>query len=525
MLRRPLPRLLFAVALFATAVVAQSGAQGSAQNPAPSGESVEAPTPPPPAWLTRGIELLESEDPVEAWRAFRDAPELEQPVPRSIGLGRSHLMLGNSSYALAYAERALGAAPQRQDAMALTVRALIRARAFDEAVRRARAFVARSEPALAELLAARGSALFRVQRTDDAAAVYRQVVALQSGNAEAHLRLGSGLLPPRKVTVPLDLRLAVGALTAGDRAHAIELLERVLQKQPTHPIAHRLLGETLFAERTANSMALQDEAFARLRDLLPKPDVRGLPIATFVPGYQQLGKARRAVVDRTAALFRSQLEKLVAVGGRHDLLHELERTTDANARSNLRGQRTFDGRVWDDVRGVGGMQAATGIEALDEAATFGFDTFAHEVAHQVHFFTFSPLQRARIRSLYRRAMAEQRCLDYYAASNEAEYFGQGVEAFVSLAKRPGSETTHGHTRFELKRIDPDLHDFIAGLVDFDPLEEPVLRERLLDAAVFVAIRCGRPEDAVVAAGMMREGRRRTHLIELAVRAERDQRSY
>jgi len=35
MLRRPLPRLLFAVALFATAVVAQSGAQGSAQNPAP----------------------------------------------------------------------------------------------------------------------------------------------------------------------------------------------------------------------------------------------------------------------------------------------------------------------------------------------------------------------------------------------------------------------------------------------------------------------------------------------------------
>jgi hypothetical protein len=270
---------------------------------------------------------------------------------------------------------------------------------------------------------------------------------------------------------------------------------------------------------------MQDEAFAALRRAVPRPDVRGLPIATFVPGYRQLAPERRSVVERTAGVFKKQLEKLVAVGGRHDLLHELERTTDSDVRRNLRGRRTFDGRIWDDVRGVGGMHAATGIEALDEAATFGFDTFAHEVAHQVHFFSLLPLQRARIRSLYRQAMAERRCLDYYAASNEAEYFGQGVEAFVSLAKRPGGETTHGHTRFELKRIDPDLHDFIAGVVDFDPLADPTARAAVLTAAVAVALRCGRPDDAVTAASMMEPGAQQRQLLTEALEARRRARCY
>jgi hypothetical protein len=177
------------------------------------------------------------------------------------------------------------------------------------------------------------------------------------------------------------------------------------------------------------------------------------------------------------------------------------------------------------VRGVGGLVAATGIEALDEAASFGFDTFAHEVAHQVHFFAFTPLQRARIRALYKQAMAQNRCLDFYAASNEAEYFGQGVEAFVSLAKRPGAETTHGHTRFELLRLDPDLHTFVAELVDHDPLAAPGRREHVLAAAIAVALRCGRLDDAETALSMMMPGPRRDELRQAWVAAARQFRAF
>ncbi|MBX3462453.1 MAG: hypothetical protein KF830_04740 [Planctomycetes bacterium] len=496
-------RLLLAVLGPAVATAAQSPAPGG-------GGAVRSP------WLQQGDALLEREDPLGAWQAFRRARLDDAPLqPTQVGLGRTHLMLGNSAFAVSYAEAALLAEPGSQEAMALCIRALIRARAFDDAVARAGAFVARLLDPGPELLAAHASALFRVQRIDDAATAYRDVLALDPMHAEGHLRLGSGLLPPVEVRVADDLRRAVAIAEAGDHRGAIELLRRVLVREPGHPIAHRLLGEWLLAGRTAQSMAAADPAFRELAAAAPRPDVRHLPVAQFVRGYERLPPGRRAVVDRTAALFGSHLGRLVAIGGRHDLLLELERTTDAGSRANLRGRRTFDGRVWDDVRGVGGIQAATGIEALDDAANFGFDTLAHEVAHQVHLYVFTPLQRARIRALYQQALAEGRCLDYYAASNEAEYFGQGIEAFVSLGKRPGGETTHGHTRFELVAVDPALHDFIAGLVDHDPLQRTGVRERLLAAAVAVAIRCGRAAEAVTAAGMMSPGPDRERLLAAA----------
>lgn len=499
------------------------GGLAAAQQPAPAVEI--APAALRSAWVDLGKGLLDVEDPLAAWRVYRGAtPVGDEHVERDLGLGRSHLMLGHAGRATRFAERSLAAAPERQDAMALTVRALIRDRRFDDAVRRAGVFVARAASPSADLLASRGSSLFRVQRTDDAADVYREVVALDRDHAEAHLRLGSGLTPPVVVEVSPGLLAAAEALDAGDRAAAVERLRAVLATEPGNPIAHRLLGETLFAERTAQCMAMQSDAFQRLARHLSPPDVAGLRVAEFVPGYRGLSASRRAVVDRVAALFGSRLAKLIQVGGRHDLLVELERTTDDAAREGLRGRRTFDGRVWDDVRGVGGLRAATGIEALDEAATFGFDTFAHEVAHQVHFFTFSPLERARVRSLYKAALAEDRCLDYYAASNEAEYFGQGVEAFVSLAKRPGGETTHGHTRWELERVDPKLYAFIATLVDFDPLMDPERRRPLLEASVEAALRCGRPEDARLAVERLPRGAARERLSDAVEQADRELRS-
>lgn len=511
-LRRWLLPLLQAFALASLWLPSSAGAQEPGPAPGLDGSAAAA-------HVRHGRSLLEAEDPVAAWEAWRRAAQHgAEPAEWTLGLGRTHLMLGRAQFALAFAEAAMGLAPGNQEAMALCVRGLIRARQFDDAVARSGSFLLRTVEPTAELLAARASALFRVQRIDDAAACYRLVVGRDLLHAEGHLRLGSGLLGPTRVTIGAELRAAAAALAAGDRAAAIAQLQRALAACPDHPIAHRLLGETLFAERAATCMAATDAAFAALAAALPVPDVRGLPVREFVPGSEQLGKSRRRIVDRTAAMFGRQLGKLVAVGGRHDLLTELERTTDRDARANLRGKRTFDGRVWDDVRGVGGVQAATGIEALDDAAAFGFDTLAHEVAHQVHFFTFTPLQRARIRSLYENALREGKCLDFYAASNEAEYFGQGVEAFASFAKRPGSESTHGHTRFELFQLDRDLHDFIAAIVDFDPLAMPGVRERVLAASVAAALRSGRPGDAVVAARLLAPGPGREELLAAAERA-------
>lgn len=489
---------------------AQAAAPDQVQAPAPGGAAGSG------HWRRTGVELLEREDPIGAWRAFQriGLDEAAPGVDDLVGLGRAHLLSGRSGEALRYAEAALRLEPRHQEAMALCVRALIRIRAFDAAVQRAETFD-RRVVAGAELLAARGSALFRVQRIDDAALAYRRTVALDPLHAEAHLRLGSGLLAPGPAPIGGELRRAVVLAGRGELAAAAVALQTVLSDTPDHAVAHRLLGEVLFQQRAELSMANRDAAFAALRAAVPATSALGLPAAVFIPGYGELTPTRRAVVDRALCTFARHLRKIVAVGATHDLLRELERTTDAETRAVLRGKRTFDGRVWDDVRGVGGLQAATGIEALDEAAQFGFDTLVHEVAHQVHFFAFTPVQRARLKDLYQRALRENRCLDYYAASNEAEYFGQGVEAFVALGKRPGGETTHGHTRFELLRVDPDLYEFVAGLLDADPLADPVRREGVLAACVQVALRCGRPEDAETAAALMTPGPERERWLAAA----------
>ena len=488
----------------------------TAQHPAPNGSVALVGD-----LVEQGESALRREDPMAAWLAFRAVcAESDETPDGLVGLGRAHLLLGRSGIALAYADAALGASAWRQDAMTLSVRARVHAREFEEAVRSATDYVARCEAPTAELLAAKASALFRVRRTDDAAVEYQQVLLLDALHAEAHLRLGSGLSSPRVVTIGDAVKHAVATMVAGDLVLAIDQLQELLAADPGNPVLHRLLGEALFQQRANASMAGDDPVFARLRQQRPVLPIDKSLLAEFIPAYPDLSPERKAAVEWAVGLFAGRLDKLLALGGRHDLLLEIDRTTDAESRALLRGKRTFDGRVWDDVRGIGGLRAATGIESLDEAHAFGFDTLVHEIAHQVHYYAIPHRQRVEIRRLYNDALAEGRCLDYYAASNEAEYFGQGVEAFASLGKRPGGETTHGHTRFELLRKDPALHDLVAKIVDRDPLTGPGSQDLLL-AAFDVALRVGRPKDALVAAGMLtdkalREGREavaRTALFE------------
>lgn len=499
----------------------------AAQSPAvPVGNGENAGAPAIEQALEEARALLKREDPVSALSSWqRLATWLPRDARVLTGLGRTHLTLGRAQLALVYAEAALAVAPRSAQAHSLRIDALLRARHFERALALAREAVRNADTQDAALLASLASALFRMQQNDEAAAVYRRVLQIEPRHAEAHLRLGSGLMPPAELEIPLALREAVAAGLEHDRKKAQVLLTDVLGRQPDHAVAHRLLGESLLEEQAASTMAFAAPEFRSLVATLPRANLTGLPVELFLPGHAQLDPERAAVAGRSLMLFSGYLDRLVAMGGRHDLLAELERTTDAPSRRSLRGKRTFDGRVWDDVRGMGGLQAATGIEALDEASGFGFDTLAHEMAHQVHLYVFSQLERRKVRDLYRSALENGRCLDYYAASNEAEYFAQGVEAFACLAKRPGRESTHGHTRFELLRVDPELHEFVKRVVSTDVLRDEVRRNTVLAAAIAAALRSGRASDAVIAAGLMDPSDLARRLEETARAAELRARVY
>ncbi len=181
------------------------------------------------------------------------------------------------------------------------------------------------------------------------------------------------------------------------------------------------------------------------------------------PNYAALTKRQQAVIDMAVAPLAALLPKLARHHARHYLLAFDERPGDLTGFADVADEKTFDGRYYASIRGVGGRVTVSGIEYLDQAARGGFNTIAHEFAHQVHIAALGKTEVKTIRKLYERARQEGRTLDYYAAANEYEYFAQGYEAFVSDRKRPSAGVTARHTSHELISRDPELYRFLVKL--------------------------------------------------------------
>jgi tetratricopeptide (TPR) repeat protein len=452
---------------------------------------------PPTILDSIGQRALAAGDPVLAFAAYRAmqmraGTSVRDRHAARLGLGRCWLMVAEPELALAYADALIAERGDDAAAWALRVRALLRDGDFSLALQAADEATARvaADP---ELRAARAAALFRNQRLSEAEAEYRSVLREDPIHAEALVRLGTGLLPPRPAAPAPELHEAASLQRRGRYDDARLLLASVLGREPEHPTGLRMLGELVISMDRDRSPLLVSGVLPRLWQEMAPVIALDTGLRGFFPDWQVLDADRRRMVVLGARPFTRQLGRVAAAGGSHDLLLECERTTDAESRAWLRGRRTFDGRVWDDVRGIGGLGAATGIEALDDAHVGGFHTLVHELAHQVHVYALTETDRARITDLYCRAKQQRRCLDYYAESDEAEYFAQGVEAWFSLVKAAGQPVTHGHTRFELERKDPELAMFISRIAEWDPLTAG--GRELRAALVRAAIAVGRARDA------------------------------
>ena len=96
---------------------------------------------------------------------------------------------------------------------------------------------------------------------------------------------------------------------------------------------------------------------------------------------------------------------------------------------------------------------------------------AHENGHSVHDM-FDKKDLKTLTSLYKKAMRENKTLDYYAAANKYEYFAQGCDAYVSTYKPhkeilSHSELAHNglaHTVYELIDKDLNLFNFIKKVL-------------------------------------------------------------
>jgi hypothetical protein len=104
------------------------------------------------------------------------------------------------------------------------------------------------------------------------------------------------------------------------------------------------------------------------------------------------------------------------------------------------------------------------IDLIGVPAGLNYDYYAHEFAHFLHFNFMFPDEVEAIDRLYKKAILEGRTLDDYAASNSAEYFAQGFEAYFASDQKPSTDDVDfDHTPSKLRSLDPALFSFIENL--------------------------------------------------------------
>lgn len=251
-------------------------------------------------------------------------------------------------------------------------------------------------------------------------------------------------------------------LRDGDYDRAAAIARLAISCDPDGTLGHL---ELCWAYRGIHERARREIGAVDFSDSLDNRPAPSAYAATgeIFPDYPRLNKRQQSVIDAAVGPLVSFLPMLARRKARHYLLAYDQRPGDLRGFADVGGDKTFDGRFYDSLRGVGGRVAVSGIEYLEQAARGGFNTIAHEFAHQVHIAAMSKRDVAAIHRLYEEACREKRTLDHYAAANEYEYFAQGYEAFISERKRPSFGVTGRHTRNELAMRDPRLYKFLLVL--------------------------------------------------------------
>jgi tetratricopeptide (TPR) repeat protein len=296
----------------------------------------------------------------------------------------------------------------------------------------------------ARLHGERGRALKREGRTREAVAEFEAALAIHPRYYRALIALGDIWLREgdyERAATAARMALAVDA--DGAAAH----LELAYANRGLQERARIEIGGTDFAAAFDRRPAVPAYALTR----------------TVFPNYKALTRRQQRVIDWAVAGLADYLPRLARSRARHYLLAFDETVADVGDTDDLSEEKTFDGRYYASLRGVGGRVTVSGLEYLEMAAGGGFHTVAHEFAHQVHMTALDKTDVQTIHRLFERAKQEGRALDYYAAANEYEYFAQGYEAFISDAKRPSAGVTARHTRRELEARDPELYGFLMKL--------------------------------------------------------------
>ena len=288
--------------------------------------------------------------------------------------------------------------------------------------------------------------------------------------------------------MPENITAMIGRGTAyyhkQDYDTALAWFSKVLGVDPDYGLAHYGICQSLLRKKDRANVKFDEiERAFKFRDAIEPPYIKDVFI-----NYEKLDKDLQKILCISVEPLKNYLRALKIAGATFYLTPFHKFLWEAPYNQGLRGQRTFDLRLWDDVKGNGGFHATSGEDWERDVKYLRFNVVAHEFAHQVHPF-LSKKHREEIKWLFLKAKKERKTLDFYADFNEWEYFAVGVEAYVSEEKLADQKIGYGHTRKELLEKDPDLYYFIENLGNLDSYEESEIL-----AAVRKALTIARKED-------------------------------
>jgi tetratricopeptide (TPR) repeat protein len=261
---------------------------------------------------------------------------------------------------------------------------------------------------------------------------------------------------------PDNIKALIGKATAFYHRRRFEdslkWFRQALSVNPDYGLAHYGVAQSL--------LRLKDGINIKLAEIEKRFAARDAPEPAFLRdvfiNYARLDPDLQKIIRLSVRPLRSFLRTAKDKGATFFItpFHMIQ--SEAPGMAGIRGQRTFDGRLWDDVKGLGGPQALSGEDWERDVKYLRYNVVAHEFTHQVHALMPKEL-RDEVKRLFEKAKRERLTLDFYADFNEFEYLATGVEAYVSEEKLADQKIAYGHTRAELLSRDPDLYRLIERL--------------------------------------------------------------
>jgi hypothetical protein len=193
-------------------------------------------------------------------------------------------------------------------------------------------------------------------------------------------------------------------------------------------------------------------------------------------------------------LSEANLKTLVGLTVELHVIPADKKMTDLDEFKALKGQKTFDGRLWDDVRGINmgkigdkiisavGEETLVNVEGKPPGYALGF-VASHESGHAIRS-SFTPDQDANLEKIYKARISakgqpqppktgdppDDKTLDdwlaprWYTASNSDEYLAQSVAAFFSHPYSDDDNDKAKYTPGWLQKNDPDMYTFLHDSV-------------------------------------------------------------